>query len=361
MNRSDIPIAILGGGPAGLSLAYECQRRGLEALVLEAGPCPGYSWACMPTGLKLLSPWYQNILFHQRWGPRDLHRLVPARDFAAYLEEQSSRLRLPIQCQCPVRALHRDGRGWMIESDRRTLRARRVVNATGYFSCPYIPDLPGLHELKIPRLHFAEYRDPSALAAQLPHASARILIIGKRISAGQAALELHDAGHHVTLACRSPLTYARPPWLQMLVFPVYFPVEDWLVRRHPFWLEDSYPPMEGGRVRSLIRRGRIVLRPAVTAFQSRAAVFADGAVESFDLVLFATGFRPALQHLAHLNLTYGPQGYPITRGFESTEAPGLYFLGFDRIRTFRSRYLRGIREDAGMLAEFLKAESDRTP
>lgn len=360
MTPPDVQVAIIGGGPAGLSLAYECQRRGIDALVLEFGPTPGDSWQRMPTGLKLLSPWYQNVLFGQSWNIADLFRLVPAREFAAYLRDQSARLRLPVRCGVHVRSLQLEGTQWLINAST-PCRARFVVNATGYYSAPHVPSLPGLETLGVPCLHFAEYRDPTTLPGPIPPHGARILILGKRISAGQAALELAEAGHHVTLACRSPLTFARPPWLQTLVFPFYFPVEDWLVRRHPFWLEDSYPPMEGGRVRSLIRAGRIFIRPAVTAFQPRTAVFADGSTAPVDLVLYATGFRPALDHLASLNLKMSHLGYPPTRHFESIHCPGLFFLGYDRVRTFRSRYLRGLREDAAILADLLQARLTSTP
>ena len=74
-------------------------------------------------------------------------------------------------------------------------------------------------------------------------------------------------------------------------------------------------------------------------------VFTDGREEKFDLVIFATGYRT---EWAHLQPVIGDE--PLTpRKLKKGEHPrhqGLFFLGFDNQFSIRSRYLRGIREDA---------------
>ncbi len=349
-------VLIIGAGPAGLSLAYECGRRGLQVHIVEAGAAPGAAWRRMPTGLRLLSPWYQNVLFDRRWRLRDLFRLVPAGEFANYLDAEAKRHALSVSVDQVVQGVSKHGDIWIVDAGSRYY-ARNVVCASGYYSKPYTPTIEGQHSLTIPQLHFNEYVSPGALPCQ--RRNARVLIVGKRISAGQAAVELADAGFGVTLVCRSAIRFARPPWLQTLSFPLYFAFEDWVAAKRTDWLDDSYPPMDGGRAAALIRSGIISTRPGVRAFSGNAATFTDGTQAAFDLVLYATGFRPALDYLGELSLPLAANGLPRTEGFALPDYPGLYLLGFDKLRTFRSRYLRGIREDARVLAETILAELGR--
>src|SRR4029077_12015566 len=74
-----------------------------------------------------------------------------------------------------------------------------------------------------------------------------------------------------------------------------------------------------------------------------------------DAVIYATGFRPALHHLASLALALDAQsGRPQLDGLESVSAPDLFFIGLDHGRNFQSRFIRGIRNDAVVLAERLE-------
>jgi hypothetical protein len=61
-----------------------------------------------------------------------------------------------------------------------------------------------------------------------------------------------------------------------------------------------------------------------------------------------------LQHLSGLGLSVNDHtGVPPVSDMESTEAPGLFFLGLDGLRNFQSRFIRGIRRDAVALADRL--------
>jgi hypothetical protein len=83
-------------------------------------------------------------------------------------------------------------------------------------------------------------------------------------------------------------------------------------------------------------------------FAGPAPVTVDGQRLEPDLVVFATGFEYALDHVRHL-VTTGARG-PRLRDCESADTPGLYFLGFRQCRTFASAYLRGIARDARAVA-----------
>jgi putative flavoprotein involved in K+ transport len=117
--------------------------------------------------------------------------------------------------------------------------------------------------------------------------------------------------------------------------------------------------MPGGRVRKLIESGAIQCFPAIRRFEQRAVAFENGQTAAPDIVIFATGFAPALKHLATLHLqSCSETGVPLTRNMESVSEPGLFFLGFEMLRNFRSRFLRGIRKDAVVLAEIIAARAE---
>jgi putative flavoprotein involved in K+ transport len=347
-------IVIIGGGPAGLSLGYELSTRGAAYRIVEQGARPGHAWARMQENLKLLSPWKVDRLRGTRDKIAPRHALVSRAVYTAYLERYAERHRLALAAGTQVKSVRRQaGGGFVLDTSRGELRARRLVNATGYFFNPHVPRLPGAAESAIPQLHTGAYFNPGTLRA-LPGAVKRVLILGKGISSGQVATELHDAGFEVCISHRAPIGFAPDPWVLAIAFHFYFVYENLRVRIDPYYRRDSFPPMEGGYTRELIESGRIGRRPDVVRLHGANVEFVDGRREPFDALIYATGYRPALAHLAGLVGVDPASGLPNTRGgFESTEAPGLYFLGLDMQRSFRSRYLRGIREDAAALAGLL--------
>lgn len=137
----------------------------------------------------------------------------------------------------------------------------------------------------------------------------------------------------------------------MVASPIYFPFQDWIVRRRPFWLEDSRPTIDGEKVQTWLRAGKIRVRAPIETLRENEVILEDGSAKSCGLVIYAIGFRPALKHLWNLSLQLNEAELPDTENFESTQYAGLYFLALDRLRTFRRHYLRGIREGTILLAE----------
>ncbi len=91
------------------------------------------------------------------------------------------------------------------------------------------------------------------------------------------------------------------------------------------------------------------MRGAVTRFDGAAAQFADGGRQEFDAVVLATGYRFAVPFLP-AEVARAPAGHPLADEGESRSWPGLYFVGMPCERTLASEFLRGIREDAPVVA-----------
>lgn len=352
-----VPLLLIGAGPAGLALAFELKRRGFPARLLERGPAAGHSWTQMPRRLQLVSPWKANCLPGADRGAYRPNQALGCAAFARALADYARAHELSIVPNTRVHAVTRtEGRGFAVQTSAGTFHTSLLVNATGWFANPVIPDFPGARESSLPQHHFATYGDAERLRRDSDGTSGPVLVVGRRLSAGQVLVELTDAGIGVALSCRGPVAFGAGPLGSWIFFRVH-PALERLQLRWRGAAARGYPPvMPGGRARRLIEGGRVPVFPDIARFEGRRVVFVDGRHLEPAAVLYATGFRPALAHLGPVNLTMNRRtGQPALRGFESTDAPGLFFVGLDHLRNFRSRFLRGIREDAPLLADELAA------
>ena len=346
---------IIGAGPAGLALTFELKRRGVESLLLESGPAVAHSWANMPTRLKLVSPWKANCLpgSDPRCFPPN-HEMTRA-EYCSVLQQYARLNHLPVLTNATVHHVTlRTDDAFVVHTSAGTFNTPLLVNATGCFANPFTPEFPGARESSLPQFHFATYRDAERLREATGKSSSRVLIVGKRLSAGQALVELVDAGFEVALSCRGPIQFGAGPIGWWMFFRIH-PALERLKLRLKGAAASGFPTvMPGGRARRLIQSDHVKTFPDIARFEGRRVVFTDGRSLEPDAVLYATGFRPALAHLASLRLKLDERtGQPALCSFESAEVPGLFFLGLDRLRNFRSRFIRGIREDASLLADEL--------
>jgi hypothetical protein len=203
-------------------------------------------------------------------------------------------------------------------------------------------------------MHFAQYRNAEQVRKQTPGInSPTVLIVGKRISAGQVLVELVEAGFQVLLSSRSSLEFTRHPFFVSLFGPLYIFYENWRIKYDPFFIKESFPPMQGGKTRQIIKNKKADCIPEIINIKNGLCIDTNGKSWKVDFILFATGFHPKLDYLP-VNLRLNPQGVPYSKNMAIKTTAGLYLLGFDGIRTFRSRFLRGIREDAPLLAKTIQ-------
>jgi thioredoxin reductase len=203
---------VIGGGPAGLQLAYFLEQAGRDYLLLEAGRTPGTFFRNFPRHRRLISinkphtGWDDPELnLRMDWNsllsddPRLLftrysRRYFPAADdLVRYLTDFAAAGRLRIQYDTEVVQIDRDGMFRATDQNGATYNARRVVIATG-FTRPYIPPIPGIET--------AEYYGSVSVEPE-DFLDQRVLIIGKGNSAFETADNLmetaaviHVAGPH---------------------------------------------------------------------------------------------------------------------------------------------------------------------
>lgn len=351
-----MPVIILGAGPAGLAAAYELLRRGVEPLILERGPVAGASFSAFPKNI-FFGPWLNNLLPGSSIDWSWLLRRSTQPAYSKYLREYARSNRLPLKTGIEVNGVEHDGRLFQLATSAGTFSSHLLVNATGYFSQPFTPPFPGLEKTSIPWMHVSQYREPRDIVERLGRRAGRILVVGKRLSAGETFVELHKAGFQVALSFRGKLRFGPSQAQEALFSPV-----EWMLERVAVALrlrKHSYPRLAGGESQRLINSGQVITFPNIQSFEGHQVVFEDGRKERFDLVIFATGYRPALTHLKPI--LGETSGEPALKNMESVRCPGLFFLGVDQQRTYRSRFLRGIVEDSRLLAELVARRALRLP
>lgn len=352
-SASAVDVLVLGAGPAGLSVGHELKKQGLRFLILERGPSAGESWRRMPVNLKLITPWKANCLSgtDRRILPR--HYEMSRAEYSDYLERYAVEQELPIKAGETIIEVVCDDEGmFRVRTATSEYRAKSVVNATGGVSRAHIPKYDGAESSSIPRMHVADYRDPEQVRRLVGGRPGPVIIVGKRLSAGQAMVELVDAGLEVGISHRSKIRYgggAFAKWLSFRALPFFEAIKINVLGQATCGFEVT---MEAGRARQLIRSGKVRTYPDINRFQGATLLFKDGSRLKPAAVIFATGFGPCLDHL-HRLLGDVPdrRRLPALNGMESAVVPGLFFIGLENQRNLRSHYLRGIREDAVLVAQ----------
>lgn len=341
--RSD--TIIIGGGQAGLATARITRSLGLTPVVLEASPSATGSWPHYYDSLTLFSPARRSALPGAPF-PGDPDR-YPARDeVIAYLVDYARRL------DADIRTGHRVvkvaiGSGpsserlfEVVAGNGECFTAPTVIAATGAFSRPHRPELPGLEAFTGTVLHSSQYRRPGEFAGL------RAVIVGGGNSAVQIAVELAGQAR-VTLATRHPLRFTPQRvlgtdmhiWLQRTGLDA----AGWA--RPLLTGGKGTPVFDTGTYRAQIAAGNPDRRPMFTSLDGDHVVWQDGTRERVDVVLLATGFRPGADYLGELGAVDG-DGRPLHRGGVSTTHPGLGYVGLEWQRSFASATLRGVGADA---------------
>jgi putative flavoprotein involved in K+ transport len=342
-------IVIVGGGSAGLATAAILRQRGLDPLVLEAGPEPGAAWRQRYDRLRLHTPRLLSGLPGMRI-PRDFGRWVARDDLIEYFRRYVERHDLEVRASARVARIDRDDAAWRVEAEQGPIRAEDVIVATGYNGAPFIPDWPGREGFAGELIHSSEYMSPAAFRDR------DVLVVGAGNSGAEIAHDLIDGG-----AARSRLSVRTPPQIvrratagipaQLIGMAIKRVPPHWvdpisktqrklsipdlaaqgLPRpeqgiRSSFIATGTTPILDVGIV-DAVRRGRVEVVAAVEGFDGAEVLLADGSRIRPDAVIAATGYRAGLDELVgHLGVLT-ERGLPAKTDGEPC-LPGLWFVGF---------------------------------
>jgi putative flavoprotein involved in K+ transport len=338
-----LDVAVIGGGQAGLAAGYFLRRSGLAFAILDDQPGPGGAWAHAWDSLTLFSPAQWSSL--PGWPmPAQPDGNYPPRDAViAYLAAYEARYALPVRRPVRVGAIRAAVPGLRIETtDGATWDARAVISATGTWGRPFIPDVPGRDSFVGQQVHSAAYRWPE------PFAGLSVLVVGGGNSGGQILAEVSRVA-------------ARTVWVTERE-PVFLPDDvDGRVlfeRATARWQAERDgrppPPAQGGLgdivavapVREARARGALgSLRP-FAGLERGGAIWPDGTRIAADAIIWCTGFRPALEHLAPLGVVRPDARVEVGPNGQSTLEPRLWLLGYGDWTGLASATLAGVTRAA---------------
>jgi cation diffusion facilitator CzcD-associated flavoprotein CzcO len=264
----------------------------------------------------------------------------PTRDeVVAYLTEYERRYALPVERPVHVDRVERDADELIVRAGDRTWRASAVISATGIWASPVIPRLEGQDAFRGRTVHSAFYDGPHSFIGQ------RVIVVGGGNSGAQIVAELSRVAH-VSWATLAP--------------PVFLPDE--IDGRYLFDQATArYRAMQEGRtpdpprslgdivavdsVRDARARGALEAQPMFERFTEQGVVWPDGREDRVDTVVWATGYRPALRHLAPLGVVE-PSGRVAVTATRSIGEPRLWLVGYGNWTGYASATLIGVGRSA---------------
>ena len=186
-------VVIIGAGPAGLAAAIAATKAGLSYHVIEKGALVN-SLLHYPTEMVFFTtPELMEIGGLPFVSPHDKPSRMEA---LRYYRRVTDAFDLDIAFDCTVGSVARGRDGFAVDAvtrgGRRTFHGRSVVMATGAYDFPNLIGLPG-EDLP----HVSHY-----YTAPHPFFRKRVVIVGGKNSAAEAALDLYRAGAHVTIVHR---------------------------------------------------------------------------------------------------------------------------------------------------------------
>lgn len=311
-------IIIIGGGQMALALGYYLRRAKADFLILDAEDGPGGAWRHGWDSLRLFSPAGYSSL--PGWlMPPTVHKGYPTRDDVLdYLTRFETRYQLPIRRPVQVLDVRPAGEHLALQTDTSTFSARRVVSATGTWSKPYIPDIPGRNTFEGTQVHSAHYVTPDVFAGL------SVLVVGGGNSGAQIMAEVAPVARALWVTMQDPLflpddvdgrVLFERAVARMKAGPGDTPVGG---------IGDivMVPPVKAAR-----DRGDLTSVRPVEAMTKTGVVWPDGSEMAVDAIIWCTGFRPALDHLKSLGVVE-EDGRVRVNDQQSVIEPRLWLAGY---------------------------------
>ncbi len=317
-------VVVIGAGQAGLSAAYHLQRRKLDFVVLDAEEGPGGAWRHRWKSLRMATVNGISDLpgvAKPAVDPREPSSEFLTRYFQGYEQELGLAVQRPVRVESVSREDTDPAGRLLVHTARGDWTAAAVINATGTWTRPFWPIYPGQSSFRGRQLHVADYVSAEEFEGR------HVIVVGGGISAVGLLAEIS----HVTST-------------------------SWFTRREPVWRDTNFdakaghdavalveervrqglPPQSVVSVTGLLwtpalraaaARGALNRQPMFTAIEPGGVRLADGGFLAADVILWATGFRPELEHLAPLHLR-APGGGIVMDGTQVAAEPRVHLVGY---------------------------------
>lgn len=353
-------VCIIGAGSSGIAAAKTLKENGIGFDCYEKGSAVGGNWRYgndngMSSAYRSLHiNTNRDIMAYSDFPmPRDYPMFPHHSQIIQYFDNYVDHfgIRPFIHFRTAVTSVVPEGDGYRVrtesgEGEVQERVYRHVLVANGHHWNPRYPTpaFPGTFTGET--LHSHDYKTPDQLVGK------KVLIAGIGNSAVDIACEAARLyGERVTISTRSG-AYIIPNWLlgkpfdslaNPLTAKLPMPLQR-LLLRFSLWLargrQQDYGvpvpdrpiltehPTISQDLLNLSGRGLVRFKPNIAEFDGREVIFADGTRDSFDLVIYATGYKVTFPFFApdFINVEAN-NDLQLYRRVVHPDRPGLYFLG----------------------------------
>ncbi len=285
-------VAIVGAGPGGLACAIEAKRHNLNYLVIEKG-CLVNSVFHFPTNVTLFST---PELLEMDGIPFIIPTAKPTRkDLLGYYRRVAEHFELKINLNEKVESISGKKGDFQIQTSRNKIySAKNIVIATGQYDSPSLMNVPGEDLEKVSHYYTEAH----------PYYRKKVVIIGGKNSAVEAALDLYKHGAEVTVIHRGE-DFGKS-------------VKYWI-------LPDIKNRIKEGKIRAYFNTTVNEIK------EGSLVVTDDKGVETElenDFVFALTGYRPDMGFLKNVGVELDSKLTPVhDEETLETNVPGVYIAG----------------------------------
>lgn len=411
-----VPVVVIGAGHAGLAMSFRLAERSIDHVVLERGQVAN-SWSTERwDSLRLLTPNWQSQLPGVGYEGSDPDGFMTMPEVVDFISSYAKTIAAPVHTQTTVTSIRSNQAGYVVETDKGAWVCAALVIASGGSNVPNVPalasDVPNSIAMETPMT----YRSAEQLS------DGGVLVVGASATGVQLADEIRRSGRDVTMSVgehvRLPRTYRGRDvfwWMDAAGISAQRHTEmDDLVRARnvPSPQLMGTPQRRSIDLNSLSDRGVEVVgrlgrisdgRAQFAGSLANVCALADlkmnrllqtfddwasdscldisdppqrfeptriPATPSLDLdlvdggigtIVWATGFRPDYSWL-HVSVTDRKGRIRHEGGI--VDAPGMYVVGLNMLRTRRSSFISGALDDSEAISNHLEhhlEELDRGP
>lgn len=243
------------------------------------------------------------------------------RYFGSYEAELGLSVLRPVKVRAVRREDHDPAGRLRVETTRGDWTARAIINATGTWTRPFWPIYPGQSSFRGRQLHVADYVSAEEFRGK------HVVVVGGGISAVGLLEEISRVTTTSWFTRREPV-WRDAPFDATAGHEAVALVED--------RVRQGLPPQSVVSVTGLIwtpalraarGRGALDREPMFTSIEPDGVRRADGSLRKADVILWATGFRAELEHLAPLHLR-GPGGGIAMDGTRVAAEPRVHLVGY---------------------------------
>lgn len=296
-----VDVVVIGAGQAGLSGAYHLRRAGLEPdrdfVVLDHSPGPGGAWQFRWPSLTYGKVHGMHALPGMELTGADDDR--PSSEvIGAYFDSYERAFGLRVHRPVDVSAVREgDGGRLLVETSEGPYAARALINATGTWDRPFWPRYPGQEGFRGRQLHTADYPGPDAFTGR------RVVVVGGGASGTQHLMEIAPVAAETYWVTRRPPVFREGPFDEDRGRAAVALVEERVRRGLP---PQSVVSVTGLPLNDAVRRARaegvLDRLPMFDRITPTGVAWDGGRTIDADVILWATGFRAAIDHLAPLRL-----------------------------------------------------------